>query len=78
MVGRQGGIAKKSSTILFHIERYADFRADAFNILNHPTWGNPGNTSSNPSGSAMITGTASEQNNNTDACYFRLSGKFVF
>lgn len=60
-------------------EQYLEFRADAFNILNHPSFGNPGNTSTNlGSGSVSLTGPWSNQNNTIDARFFQLSGKYVF
>ena len=56
-----------------------ELRADAFNILNHPSFGNPGNTSTNlGSGSVSLTGPGTNQNNTIDARFFQLSGKFVF
>jgi len=59
-------------------EQYLEFRADAFNLLNHPSWGQPGNTSTSPGSGPMITGTMSLQNNTIDARFFQLSGKYVF
>ena len=60
-------------------EQYLEFRADAFNILNHPSLGNPGSTSRNIGANAVaITGTGSEQNLTIDARFFQLSGKYVF
>jgi hypothetical protein len=60
-------------------EQYLEFRADAFNILNHPSFGNPGNASTNiGANSVSLTGTMSNQNNTIDARYFQLSGKYVF
>lgn len=60
-------------------EQYLEFRADAFNILNHPSFGNPGNTSTNlGSGSVSLTGPGSNQTNTIDARFFQLSGKYVF
>ncbi len=62
----------------FH-EQYLEFRADAFNILNHPSFGNPGNTSTNiGSNSVSLTGPFSNPNNTIDARFFQLSGKYVF
>ena len=62
----------------FH-EQYLEFRADAFNVLNHPSFGNPANTSTNlGTNSVSLTGPWSNQNNTIDARFFQLSGKYVF
>ena len=39
--------------------KYLELRADAFNVLNHPSFGNPGNTSTNIGGTnaVALTGT---------------------
>ena len=58
-------------------EQYLQFRADAFNVLNHPTLANPSNTSINPSG-GNITGPKFFQNNTPDARFFQLSFKYTF
>jgi Carboxypeptidase regulatory-like domain/TonB-dependent Receptor Plug Domain len=62
-------------------EQYLELRADAFNLLNHPTLGGVGNTGTNPNittGSNMLLGPMSQQSNTIDARYFQLSGKYVF
>ena len=60
-------------------EQYLEFRADAFNLLNHPSLGNPGSTSTNIGANVVqITGTGSNQNLTIDARFFQLSGKYVF
>ncbi len=60
-------------------EQYLEFRADAFNVLNHPSLGNPGSTSTNiGANSVAITGTGSNQTLTIDARFFQLSGKYVF
>jgi len=60
-------------------EQYLEFRADSFNILNHPSIGNPGSTTTTiGNGNAVITGTGSNQTNTIDARFFQLSGKYVF
>ena len=62
----------------FH-EQYLEFRADAFNVLNHPTWGNSFTNSSDDAATAgQITGPANTQANTIDARYFQVSGKYVF
>ena len=62
----------------FH-EQYLEFRADAFNILNHPSLGNPGSTNTDIGANVVqITGTGSNQNLTIDARFFQLSGKYVF
>jgi Carboxypeptidase regulatory-like domain/TonB-dependent Receptor Plug Domain len=58
-------------------EQYLQFRADAFNLLNHPTWANPSTTNDNTNGGA-ITGPKFFQNNTPDARFFQLSLKYVF
>jgi hypothetical protein len=58
-------------------EQYLQFRADAFNVLNHPTLANPSNTSNNPNG-GQITGPKFFQNNTPDARFFQLSLKYAF
>ena len=60
-------------------EQYLEFRADAFNILNHPSLGNPGSTNTNIGANVVaITGTGSNQNLTIDARFFQISGKYVF
>lgn len=59
-------------------EQYLEFRADAFNVLNHPSFGNPGSTTTDITAAVVITGTGSNQNLTIDARFFQLSGKYVF
>jgi hypothetical protein len=59
-------------------EQYVEFRADAFNTLNHPTLGAPGSTGDDATNAGQITGPASTQSNTIDARFFQLSGKYVF
>jgi hypothetical protein len=58
-------------------EQYLQFRADAFNLTNHPTWGNPSNQGIGPQG-GQITGTKFFQNNTPDARFLQLSLKYTF
>jgi hypothetical protein len=59
-------------------EQYLEFRADAFNLLNHPSLGGVGNNATNPGSGAQITGPMTLQSNTIDARTFQLSGKYVF
>ncbi len=61
----------------FHEQRL-EIRADAFNVLNHPSLGNPGSTTTDITAAVVITGTGSNQNLTIDARFFQLSGKYVF
>ncbi len=60
--------------------KYLELRADAFNVLNHPSFGNPGNTSTDIGGTnaLALTGTMANQSNTIDARFLQFSGKFVF
>jgi hypothetical protein len=59
--------------------KYLELRADAFNVLNHPSFGNPGNGSTNiGTGSVSLTGPMANQSNTIDARFLQFSGKFVF
>jgi hypothetical protein len=57
-------------------EQQLQFRADAFNVLNHPTLGTP-NGSLNSNG-GLISGPKFFQNNTPDARFFQLSLKYNF
>jgi Carboxypeptidase regulatory-like domain/TonB dependent receptor len=57
-------------------EQYLQFRADAFNILNHPTLGAP-NGSMNANG-GLISKPKFFQNNTPDARFLQLALKYVF
>ncbi|MGH9345009.1 MAG: TonB-dependent receptor domain-containing protein, partial [Terriglobia bacterium] len=58
-------------------EQYLQFRADAFNLFNHPSLANPSLTGINSTGGG-ITGPKSFQNDTPDARFFQLSLKYVF
>jgi hypothetical protein len=58
-------------------EQYLQFRADSFNVLNHPTLANPSSTN-NSANAGNITGPKSFQNNTPDARFFQLSLKYAF
>jgi carboxypeptidase family protein len=58
-------------------EQNLQFRADAFNVLNHPTLANPGSPSLNANG-GLISGPKTFQNNTPDARFFQLALKYVF
>jgi hypothetical protein len=58
-------------------KQYVSFRVDAFNLLNHPTLGNPSNTN-NSSNGGQITGPKFFQNNTPDSRFLQLSVKYVF
>jgi hypothetical protein len=58
-------------------EQYLQFRADGFNVLNHPTLGNPSSTNNNANG-GNITGPKFFQSNTPDARFFQLSLKYAF
>jgi Carboxypeptidase regulatory-like domain/TonB-dependent Receptor Plug Domain len=58
-------------------EQFLQFRADAFNVLNHPTLGNPAVQNNNSNG-GNIAGPKFFQNNTPDARFFQLSLKYSF
>ena len=58
-------------------KQYVSFRVDAFNLLNHPTLGNPSNTN-NSSNGGQITGPKFFQNNTPDSRFLQISAKYVF
>ncbi len=62
-----------------HHEQYLELRVDAFNLLNHPSFGQPSNTSTNIGpNSVSLTGPGSNQNETIDARFLQFSGKYVF
>jgi hypothetical protein len=58
--------------------KYLELRADAFNVLNHPSFGNPSGNTNIGANSVALTGTGSNQTNTIDARFLQFSGKFVF
>jgi hypothetical protein len=58
-------------------EQYLQVRADAFNLFNHPTLGNPSQTGIN-NAAGQITGPLGLQSNVPDARFFQLAAKYVF
>ncbi|MFZ0301711.1 MAG: TonB-dependent receptor [Terracidiphilus sp.] len=58
-------------------EQYLQFRADAFNLFNTPTLGQPSDNSLDPT-AGQITGTQQLQNYTPDARFFQLAAKYVF
>jgi Carboxypeptidase regulatory-like domain/TonB-dependent Receptor Plug Domain len=68
------GLSKQFTTFR---EQYVQFRADAFNLFNHPSWANPSNTGITGTG-GLITSPLNLQSNVPDARFFQLSAKYVF
>lgn len=60
----------------FH-EQYFEFRADIFNVLNTPAYGNP-STTSNATTGGQITSPRTFQNFTPDARFIQLSAKYAF
>ncbi len=58
-------------------EQYLELRADIFNVLNTPAYGNPSTTSDATTG-GQITGPRSFQSFTPDARFIQLSAKYVF
>jgi hypothetical protein len=58
-------------------EQRVEFRVDAFNLLNHPSWGNP-SIMTDASNGGQITTSKNFQANSPDARFFQLSAKYVF
>jgi hypothetical protein len=57
-------------------EQNLQFRADGFNVLNHPTLGTPSGSMNETGG--LISGPKFFQNNTPDARFFQLALKYVF
>ena len=57
--------------------RRVEFRADAFNVMNHASWSNPSDTGISSSG-GKITSSVPFQTNTPDARFFQLSMKLYF
>jgi hypothetical protein len=58
-------------------EQYLEFRADVFNLLNHPTLANPSLQGINSTG-GQITSSKTLQSYAPDARFFQLSAKYSF
>jgi hypothetical protein len=58
-------------------KQYLEFRADSFNLLNHPSLANPSSQGTNTAG-GLITAPKSLQTHSPDARFFQLSAKYVF
>ena len=64
---------------VLHREQYLELRVDSFNVLNHPSFGQPSNTSTNiGANSVALTGPMANQSNTIDSRFLQFSGKFVF
>jgi len=59
-------------------EQYVQFRADSFNLLNHPSWANPTDDTSDDAGGGDILGPQKFQNLTPDARFFQIAAKYVF
>jgi hypothetical protein len=58
-------------------EQYVQLRADAFNLFNTPSWGNPSTSDMSPN-AGQITNAQGFQNYTPDARFFQFAGKYVF
>ena len=58
-------------------EQSLQFRVDAFNLLNTPAYGNPGDSGISSNG-GQITGARTFQSNTPDSRFFQFSGKYSF
>jgi hypothetical protein len=61
-------------------EQYIQFRADAFNVFNHPTWDNPTVQNDNPASQqgGYINRPKNFSANTPDARFLQLSAKYIF
>ncbi|HEY6447059.1 MAG TPA: carboxypeptidase regulatory-like domain-containing protein [Acidobacteriaceae bacterium] len=58
-------------------EEYLEFRADIFNVLNTPAYGEPSTNNINPAG-GQITSPRTFQNDTPDARFFQFALKYAF
>jgi hypothetical protein len=58
-------------------EQYLQFRADAFNVLNTPAYGNP-STANNSTNGGLITAPRTFQALTPDSRFFQFAAKYVF
>jgi len=58
--------------------QYVQLRADAFNLFNTPSLGNPGTTNLSSTTAGRITNSQTFQNYTPDARFFQLAAKYVF
>lgn len=63
--------------LFFHESKTLELRADAFNLLNHPSWTNP-STADDSANGGVITGSVPFQKNTPDARFLQLSAKVMF
>lgn len=59
-------------------EQSVQFRADIFNVFNHPTWGNPSVQNNDPASGGLIQGPKSFGANTPDARFIQLAAKYYF
>jgi hypothetical protein len=59
-------------------EQTVQFRADIFNVFNHPTWGNPSVQNNDPASGGQIRGPKNFGANTPDARFIQLAAKYYF
>ncbi|RZU39374.1 TonB-dependent receptor-like protein [Edaphobacter modestus] len=59
-------------------EQTVQFRADIFNVFNHPTWGNPSVQNNDPASGGQIQGPKNFGANTPDARFIQLAAKYYF